>query len=142
MTGARAPAADDELVRRAIRARAGRPLTSAVVHGVLAALALLMIAGGGQPLPFALGGAGLAAVGLYRALEWQRLREARSPAIDALLHTPAAVERIAIVDAESGLQVQITAHGATDHLCPPGELAELLAMLARRCPQVIVEDRR
>lgn len=138
----RAPSADEELVRRAIRARGDSARIGAVVHALLAVICLCLIATGGQPLPLALGGAGLGAVGVSLEVMSRRKSRGSSAALHALLHEPGKVEQIAVVDHESGVQVRVTAGGATDYVCPPGDLDELIAALRRRSPQAAMADHR
>lgn len=54
-----APSADEQLVRLAIRARGDLARLGAIVQGLLAVISLVLLAMGGQPLPFTLGAAGL-----------------------------------------------------------------------------------
>lgn len=146
MTAVPSPQADDELVRRAIHARGDAAAIGAMIHGALAAIAILLMLAGGEVLPFALGGAGLGTVAIWLGVMSRRRRDGRSAPLRALLHEPAKVQAVTIVDEESGLQVRITAGGATDFVCPPGGpragITELVAMLQRRCPQAPVVDRR
>lgn len=137
-----APSADEHLVRLAIRARGDAAAIGSVVHGVLAAIAIVLMLMGGEVLPFSLGAAGLGTVAIWLGVMARRRRDGRSAPLRALLHEPAKVEAIRIEDEEAGLQVQITVAGVTDHVCPPGRLDELTAMLQRRCPQAPIVDRR
>ena len=137
-----APSADEQLIRLAIRARGDMARMGALIHGLLAVIALVLLAMGGQPLPFSLGAAGLGAVAIWLELTARKRRDARSAPLRALLHEPGKVEKASIESEESGIQVVIFAAGASDYVCPPGSLDELLAMLRRRCPGVVIEDHR
>lgn len=134
--------ADTELVRRAIRARGDAPQTGALVHGVLAAICIVLMIGGGNPLPFALGGGALGSVAIWLAVAAKRRREGRSAPLRTLLYDPGKVQRLLIADEEMGLQIRVTADGVTDYVCAPGSFDELLATLRRRSPQAVVTDLR
>lgn len=133
---------DAELVRRAIHARGDAARMGALVHGVLAVVCILLMIGGGDPLAFSLGAAVLGTVSIWLAFAAKRRRDPRSAPLRALLHDPAKVQRLMIVDEEMGLQIRVTAGGVTDYVCAPGSFDELLATLRRRSPQAMVTDLR
>ncbi len=136
------PEADAELVRRAIHARGDAARMGSIVHGVLGALCLALMLGGGDPLPFSLGAAALGTVSIWLAFAARRRREGRSAPLRALLHEPEKVQRLMIVDEEMGLQIRVTADGVSDYVCAPGSFDELLATLRRRSPRAPVTDLR
>ena len=72
----------------------------------------------------------------------RRRREGRSPVLHALIYRPGDVQHLQVLDEESGLQVRVTAAGASDYVCPPGPLEELVGALRRRSPQATFVDLR
>lgn len=136
------PEEDQALVRRAIHARGDAARMGAIVHGILAAICVFLMLGGGDPLAFALGAGGLGSVAIWLAFAARRRRGARSAPLRALLHDPHKVQRLMIVDEEMGLQVRVTAEGVTDYVCAPAALDDLLATLRRRSPGAELLDLR
>jgi hypothetical protein len=125
---------DEQYLRRAIRARGDMAELGALIHGALAVISIVVLLMGGQPLPFALGALALGATAIWLVRMSRRRRDGRSAPLRALIHEPARVESFTVVDEEAGVQVRITAAGATDYVCPPGKLDDLMAVLQRWCP--------
>ena len=107
----------------------------ALIHGTLAGISIAVLVMGGQPLPFALGALALGTTAIWLVRLARRRRDGRSAPLRALIHEPARVESFTVVDEEAGVQVRITAAGATDYVCPPGKLDDLMTVLQRWCPQ-------
>ena len=133
---------DEQLVRKAIAARGDMARIGALVHGVLAVICIALLVQGAYALPFGIATAAFIAIAGWLELQARKRREGRSPVLHALIHRPGEVQHLAVVDEEAGLQVRVTAAGATDYVCPPGPLEELLAALRRRSPQAPVMDHR
>lgn len=133
---------DEQLVRTAIAARGDMARIGALVHALLAMICIALIVRGAYALPFGLAAAAFIAVAVALELQARKRREGRSPVLHALIHRPGEVRHLVVVDEESGVQVRVTAAGATDFVCPPGDLAELLAALRRRSPQATFADLR
>jgi hypothetical protein len=134
--------ADEQLIRKAIAARGDMARLGALVHGILAVICIALLIQGAYALPFGLAAAAFVAISVWLELQARRRREGRSPVLHALLHRPGEVQHLVVVDEESGIQIRVTAAGATDYVCPPGALEDLVAALRRRSPQARFADHR
>jgi hypothetical protein len=133
---------DERLIRTAIAARGDMARLGALVHGVVGVVCIAILMNGGEPVPFGLAAAGFLVAALWLEVIARRRREGRSPVLHALIYRPGEVQHLQVFDEESGLQVRVTAAGATDYVCPPGALDDLVAALRRRSPQATFVDLR
>lgn len=133
---------DEQLIRRAIAARGDMARIGALVHGILAVICIALLVQGAYALPFGIATAAFLAVAIGLEVQSRRRREGRSPVLHALIHRPGEVQHLAVVDEESGVQIRVTAAGATDFVCPPGATEDLVAALRRRSPQASFADHR
>ncbi len=133
---------DEQLVRKAIAARGDMARIGAFVHAILAVICIALLVQGAYALPFGIATGAFVAIAVWLELQARKRREGRSPVLHALLHRPGEVQHLVVVHEESGVQVRVTAAGATDFVCPPGALEDLLAALRRRSPQATFADHR
>ena len=133
---------DERLIRTAIRARGDMARLGALVHGLVGAVCFAILLNGGNAPGFGIATAAFLVAAVWLEVLARRRREGRSPVLHALIYRPGEVQHLQVSDEESGLQIRVTAAGATDYVCPPGALEDLVAALRRRSPQATFVDLR
>ncbi|MBL9020454.1 MAG: hypothetical protein JNL83_40090 [Myxococcales bacterium] len=133
---------DERLIRTAIAARGDMARIGALVHAVVGLVCIAVLVQGGEPVPWGLGTVAFLVAAGWLEITARRRREGRSPVLHALIYRPGEVQHLQVSDEESGLQIRVTAAGATDYVCPPGALEDLVAALRRRSPQATFVDLR